>query len=931
MNEYVKGELMSGVNQYECSTCNAKVDALSRACIKTLPPTLMVQLKRFSFDYQTMQPLKNNDHFEFPAQFDFGPYTADGLRRNETARDSPSNDEDPADDTASATECSVYQLQGVVVHMGTATAGHYYSYARTRETPETRANNTANQWYKFNDESIDPVALDADLFEEQFYGGDTVRNSMYGVVDKNYSAYILVYERIDVLEYLKTGGQSLQQLHRQLSRTTSADDDSVQVDSSTAEVQPSSPSRAGLELEILELDIPPRLQQEIDIANLRFGFNSELLSSRLTEFVAGLVREAVTNPGMVKAVSQLAINMFFKVACHLRGNAAKERRARLHEIQEPMIQLLRSNQGARREACHILAQHPEWLIACLVDSKLLAVRSVCAELVLYVLLLHGDMSVTPLDADWLAVLGHLGNCLPTFQAHMDHCGPFIKLVADFMRGPHPQGILAINSGLVDSCMNFIGTLDEQGKSVWKYEDHNRLDELHTALCCIVRICDLAPLQPSCDVVVNEVDSLPFYSPSAADAECLGFAEEALLDQAVQVVAEEAEKENNNLEVAEPAMDIAPDAADTPSDTGTVPEVDATPNFDTRPEEGISLQDSAFNTAAANITSSASDENANTLPYGPEPEPSQWGPSGQVSAADLAAIAQALEDDDDDDDNDSIPDLPDAPVHTDVLVIPAAGNDDTLPSYETVAQSGTYRPLPATPSYSLPMNFVEERTENPLMLAAQHLLCPLPVSMAEGAIGNKRWYLTMIIDHLLINNGMPRLLTYCVHDNLGLSMFVLQSLLQKLRDVSYHGALKAIATILQHRDMYQKQRFAAIMFGTNEFSGLVPAVQTLLQTEPGTAYKYFKMIPQLMASVPVLEQYMRERAGHWAPLKSVLEALVPTDAVHSVTSNCYGGSPTRLQRTTSFSNTISTAQAMVDGVVPLVDMSLLRTSYASAAV
>eukprot|EP00045_Choanoeca_perplexa_P018410 m.291041 g.291041 ORF g.291041 m.291041 type:complete len:3212 (-) comp17811_c0_seq4:1418-11053(-) len=973
MNEFVKGELMSGVNQYKCSTCDANVDALARTCIKTLPPTLVVQLKRFSYDYQTMQALKNNDHFEFPAQFDFGPYTAEGLSRRESARDSPDNQDEKV-----ASSCSEYQLQGVVVHMGTATAGHYYSYARTRETPETRANKTANQWYKFNDETIEPVTLDADLFEDQFYGGDTTRSSMYGVMDKNYSAYILVYERKDVLEHLKTGGQTMQQLHRQLSRCTSIQEEDPPLDDDDAtlseEVQPSSPGPASS-----ELTIPPRLQLEIDAANLRFGFNSELLSGKLATFVASLVREASVNPIMAKSVSQLATNMFFKVACHLHGNAIKDRKARLTELQEPMIELFRGNQTARREACHILAQHPEWLQACLLDCKLMIVRSICAELTLYAISLQGDFSVQPDDPDWLSVLSHLGNILPGFQQQMDRCGPYIKLVADFLRGTVRQRMLAINSGLVDACMQFVGTRNERGETVWKYEDHNRMDDLHLGLCYIIRSCDLTPLHLPCDIKINEPGPDPVTTVDLERAEAL--LEEAAQELVVSPESEKAEKDKEEevddavrSKIALPEVCSMADRDQATSPTSPMVEgqsglpqdevkqsvdpnhgQEAGPNPADQPAENIANQPANANTGTtvddaaddrndvandrrANVSASptspevdghhSAESNVNETSYGPEPEPSKWSPSTKqpdISPEDLAAIQRALEDDDD-----SVVGIPDLEPTGSGIVLPPAvhsGQTDTLPSYKSVVAGHTeLQPL----STAVPLPFMTERTENPMLLVGPSNLSTLPACMMEGALGDERWYIKMILKHLLTNHSMPRVLTCLMHDDLGLSMFILRALMDELRDPSYHTALKALATFLSHRDTIQSRRFSAVAFGTDQFPGLFGTAYSLIQSEHRTAYKYFKMIPQLMASVPAFEHYIRERSSHLLQLMDRVEHTLPTNAVHSVNSNCYGEPFGRLQRTTSFSNTMRTVREFAEGRLPLVNMSLMMATYASAA-
>ena len=44
-----------------------------------LPQTLVIQLKRFHYDWETNRALRFDDYFEFPWIFDMGPYTAEGI------------------------------------------------------------------------------------------------------------------------------------------------------------------------------------------------------------------------------------------------------------------------------------------------------------------------------------------------------------------------------------------------------------------------------------------------------------------------------------------------------------------------------------------------------------------------------------------------------------------------------------------------------------------------------------------------------------------------------------------------------------------------------------------------------------------------------------------------------------------------------------
>lgn len=58
----IKGDMLDGDNAYYCERCDKKVSATKRVCLKKLPNYLMVALKRFEFDYNTMTKLKLNGY-----------------------------------------------------------------------------------------------------------------------------------------------------------------------------------------------------------------------------------------------------------------------------------------------------------------------------------------------------------------------------------------------------------------------------------------------------------------------------------------------------------------------------------------------------------------------------------------------------------------------------------------------------------------------------------------------------------------------------------------------------------------------------------------------------------------------------------------------------------------------------------------------------
>lgn len=147
--EWARGDLLAGDNQYKCEACNTKRDTIKRSTIATGPRVLVVQCKRFEYDYEKLRRFKINDRFDFPLNLSLAPYTAQALDTGIVA------------DAGSELQ---YELVGVVVHTGTADSGHYYSFVRCKDT----------HWIEFNDTNVSEVS--DEVFLEKCCGGkETVK------------------------------------------------------------------------------------------------------------------------------------------------------------------------------------------------------------------------------------------------------------------------------------------------------------------------------------------------------------------------------------------------------------------------------------------------------------------------------------------------------------------------------------------------------------------------------------------------------------------------------------------------------------------------------------------------------------------------------------------------------------------------------------
>jgi hypothetical protein len=210
--------MLEGDNAYFCETCKKHIDTLKRSCIKELPNTLILHLKRFEFNFDTMRKVKLNDYCEFPDVLDMLPYTREGLALQEaqeekeqgteevqecvslplslslflrarqltsrtpfrTPRDTdeaegaaPSQEDGKEGDEAAAEsnepkeplpeirprEYYEYELVGILVHRGVADSGHYYSFIKDRS-----AAGAESSWIEFNDKTVTEFAAKVRLW-----------------------------------------------------------------------------------------------------------------------------------------------------------------------------------------------------------------------------------------------------------------------------------------------------------------------------------------------------------------------------------------------------------------------------------------------------------------------------------------------------------------------------------------------------------------------------------------------------------------------------------------------------------------------------------------------------------------------------------------------------------------------------------------------
>ena len=181
-------ELFSGDNKIEDDN-GRKVEALRRCAIRVLPPTLIIHLKRFEFDLETMNRKKVNDFISFPIELDMYPYTEEAVKAKETKSKGDYELSDQVESSEVSEEKSSsyyhYYLKGVVAHVGAIDRGHYYSFINERN---------GNKWYEFNDRTVLPFSSEA-IPSECFGGLISEPNNSEPQRMRENNAYLLFYER----------------------------------------------------------------------------------------------------------------------------------------------------------------------------------------------------------------------------------------------------------------------------------------------------------------------------------------------------------------------------------------------------------------------------------------------------------------------------------------------------------------------------------------------------------------------------------------------------------------------------------------------------------------------------------------------------------------------------------------------------------------
>ena len=138
-NFLLKDDQLLGNNQYECQYCNTKCNAEKKSMLWSIPPRLIIQLKRFT------NHSRINTTIDFPIEeLDMSKYMSE----------------------YTSSKC-IYDLYGVIVHSGGLNSGHYVSFTK---------NPVNSLWYLYDDAKV--LQIENNTLEARI---------------KNSGAYVLLY------------------------------------------------------------------------------------------------------------------------------------------------------------------------------------------------------------------------------------------------------------------------------------------------------------------------------------------------------------------------------------------------------------------------------------------------------------------------------------------------------------------------------------------------------------------------------------------------------------------------------------------------------------------------------------------------------------------------------------------------------------------
>jgi len=257
MTKFITPEVLDENNLYNCDACGNKCRAVKGTRLKRVPYFLIMQLKRFDFDFATMNRVKLCDRVSFPYVLDMADFVEGGKIDKEVMakatgkkledlmkmtdkkeekeqleevqqseddnmtddvpsssssasapapatlaaedpekdilKEAPPKEEEPVDTVGDKKNDLIYDLYAILIHSGGANGGHYYAYIKDYRS---------GKWFEFNDSSVSAIS-ETDI--QNVFGKESKQSSYggygYGGYYSNNSygttAYMLLYRKVD--------------------------------------------------------------------------------------------------------------------------------------------------------------------------------------------------------------------------------------------------------------------------------------------------------------------------------------------------------------------------------------------------------------------------------------------------------------------------------------------------------------------------------------------------------------------------------------------------------------------------------------------------------------------------------------------------------------------------------------------------------------
>ncbi|CAL1268833.1 unnamed protein product [Larinioides sclopetarius] len=516
LDQFVKGELLEGHNAYLCEKCHEKRNTIKRTCIKTLPSVLVIQLKRFDYDWEANRSLKFDDYFKFPWKLDMQPYTAEGIQERETMKSESDSDDQvvPGSTNIQKTGNCVYELAGVLVHSGQANAGHYYSYIKERRLDSV---DNQSKWFKFNDITVEEFEMNDLTLEAECFGGTykaKVRdssNSYPEIRQRYWNAYMLFYERVEEsvrtprtprktpnkFSFRKSEELSLNKTPKKQSPSHHRQRDSLTQLTQLVDRG----ERHGLFLE----KMPARIQQVVHDENLRFMHNCDIYNDSYFLFIRKLL---FANINLVHSPKFLnyAVNSLLPLSVNFLLNTYLRYKKRSSDTMNELVDFIAKVVNHCQEASNWFIEFLStdtglsYLKPFLLDCSCREVRQVFSRLVQkgisHFLLNDGEVTSPYLQSIILHLLEMLNHDVPD---NCKSCSQYFWLLSSYAQLGHKtcshliqnnafQKLLVFLLGPASANMSSSDTFPRR----WTPLQTQEFGALHITMASLILSCDLTP-------------------------------------------------------------------------------------------------------------------------------------------------------------------------------------------------------------------------------------------------------------------------------------------------------------------------------------------------------------------------------------------------------------------------------------------------------